>query len=65
MAEFDGYLINQTFTIGEKELSLDNVNLLTEKISESETVYGNIGQDLIQKFDTMILNFNQMFIRFE
>lgn len=65
MAEFDGYVISQTFTIGEKEVSLDNINLLTEKISESETVYGNIGQDIIQQFDTMILNFNQMFIQFE
>ena len=65
MAEFDGFEISQTFTIGKKEVSLDNINLLTKKISESETVYGNIGQDIIQQFDTMILNFNQMFIRFE
>lgn len=65
MAEFDGFEISQTFTIGKKEVSLENVNLLTEKISESETVYGNIGQDIIQQFDTMILNFNQMFIQFE
>lgn len=65
MAEFDGYVISQTFTIGEKEVSLENVSLLIEKIEESETVYGNIGQDIIQQFDTMILNFNQMFIKFE
>lgn len=65
IAEFDGYVINHTFNIGGKEVNLENIGLLKEKINESETVYGNIGQDLVQQFDTMILNFNQMFIKFE
>lgn len=63
--EFDGYNIDYTFNIGEKQIRLEDISLVKEKIEENETVYGNIGQDLIQKFDTMIINFDKMFIRFE
>jgi len=63
--EFDGYIIDYTFNIGGKQVKLDSISLLKEKITESETVYGNIGQDLIQSFNMMTINFNQMFIRFE
>lgn len=63
--EFDGYIIDYTFDVGGKQVKLDSINLLKEKITESETVYGNIGQDLIQNFNTMTINFNQMFIKFE
>ena len=63
--EFDGYNIDYILNIGGEQVKLENINLLKEKIKESETVYGNIGQDLIQKFDTMIINFDKMFIRFE
>ena len=65
MAEFDGFLIDYTFDIGGKEVHLHNVDLLKDKIKENESCYGNIGQDLIQEFDTMIMNFNRMFIKFE
>ena len=65
MAEFDGFLIDYTFDIGGKEVHLHNVDLLKVKIKENESCYGNIGQDLIQEFDTMIMNFNRMFIKFE
>ncbi|MDM8159700.1 retropepsin-like aspartic protease [Labilibaculum sp. K2S] len=63
--EFDGYNIDYILNIGGEQVKLQNISLLKEKIKESETVYGNIGQDLIQKFDTMIINFDKMFIRFE
>ena len=63
--EFEGYTIDHTFNVSGKPVKLENISLLKEKIRESETVYGNIGQDLIKKFDTMIINFNGMFIRFE
>jgi len=63
--EFDGYNIAYTFNIESKQVRLDSINLLKEKINKNETVYGNIGQDLIQKFDTMIINFDKMFIRFQ
>nr|AOE06143.1 conserved hypothetical protein [uncultured bacterium]CBL88168.1 conserved hypothetical protein [uncultured Leeuwenhoekiella sp.] len=63
--EFDGYKIDYTFKIGEKEVTIKNANLLREKVKDDEIGYGNIGQDLIQKFDTLILNFDVMFIKFE
>lgn len=63
--EFDGYTIDYTLNIGGKQVKLEKISLLKEKIKESEAVYGNIGQDFIQKFDTMIINFDKMFIRFE
>jgi hypothetical protein len=63
--EFDGYKINYTLSIEGEQVKLQDISLLKEKIKESETVYGNIGQDLVQKFDTMIINFDKMFIRFE
>lgn len=63
--ELDGYTINYTFNLGGKSVELSNINLLKEKIESNETVYGNMGQDLIQQFDMMIINFNKMFIRFE
>jgi predicted aspartyl protease len=63
--EFDGYKIDYTFKIGEKEVKIKNANLLKEKVKDDEIGYGNIGQDLIQKFDTLILNFDEMFIKFE
>lgn len=63
--QLDGYLINQTFTIGGKTIALKDISLLREKIKATETVYGNMGQDVIQQFHKMILNFDRMFIGFE
>ena len=63
--EFDGFVINHTFNILGKEVTLKKIILLKDKIKDEETSYGNIGQDLIRKFDIMILNFDQMFIKFE
>ncbi|MGC1630495.1 MAG: hypothetical protein WA749_00135, partial [Gelidibacter sp.] len=63
--EFDAFNIDYTFKIGEKEVTLKNINLLNEKVKAQETGYGNIGQDLIEAFDTMIINFEHMFIKFE
>lgn len=62
--QLDGYMINHTFTVFGQPVTLKNISVLKEKIKETETVYGNIGQDLIQQFHTMILNFDQMFIVF-
>jgi hypothetical protein len=44
---------------------LNDVQVLTEEIEDDIFAYGNIGQDLIKKFDKMILNFNEMYIDFE
>lgn len=63
---FKGYVINYTINLSdEKQITLENIHLLKDKIKDSESVYGNVGQDLIQQFDTMILNFNKMQILFK
>ncbi len=52
--------------IGNKKVELTNINVLTKNIDEGgDKFYGNIGQDLISKFDEMILNFEDMYIDFK
>lgn len=63
--KFAGYTISHTFNLQGKPVVLEKITLLKEKIKDEETVYGNIGQDLIRQFGKMTLNFGQMFIRFE
>jgi hypothetical protein len=62
---FKGYTIPFSTQVLDKKAEFPEMQVLIEKIREDETSYGNIGQDLIQQFDKMILNFNQMFIKFE
>lgn len=62
---FEGFTIDYPLHVNGRRITLEGIALLKEKIKEHETVYGNIGQDLIQKFDTMTLNFDQMFICFK
>lgn len=53
------------FYIGDKTATLPKVIILTQPIrSSSEMVYGNIGQDVMEQFDEMILNFESMFVSF-
>lgn len=61
--EYDGFVIQHTFHIGDKPIALKKINLLKSKI-KNETVYGNIGQDIIRQFSKMTLNFKDMFIHF-
>lgn len=63
--EFDGYIVNLNFNVLDKTITLKDIQLLKEKIKYDETVYGNIGQDLIGQFGKMTLNFNQMFVKFD
>jgi predicted aspartyl protease len=63
--EFDGYVISVNINILDKEITLKDIQLLKEKIKNSETVYGNIGQDLIKQFHKMTMNFDRMFIKFD
>lgn len=60
-----GYEINFSTEILGRKIELQKVAVLMEKVGPGEVVYGNIGQDVIGQFHTMILNFNQMFIKFE
>ncbi len=63
--EFDGYKITVDINILDKKATLKDISLLKEKVENSETVYGNIGQDLIEQFNKMTMNFDQMFIKFD
>ncbi|MDM1295724.1 hypothetical protein HX021_15640 [Sphingobacterium sp. N143] len=63
-AEYEGFKIDHTFPMMGKKITLRNISLLKNKI-DKETVYGNIGQDLIQQFEKMTLNFNHMFVYFD
>ncbi len=63
--EFDGYVISVNINILDKEITLKDIQLLKEKIKDNETVYGNIGQDLIKQFHKMTMNFDRMFIKFD
>jgi len=63
--EFEGDIIDFEFTINGIESKLNKIQLLTEKLRPNETVYGNIGQDLIKKFDSITINFKKMYISFE
>jgi len=62
----NGYEIHFDVPIGDQVIHLDDIMVFSEQIKESgDHYYGNIGQDLIGKFETMILNFKAMFIQFE
>ena len=61
-AMVDGYYIDLSLTVNNKEIVLDSVEVITESLINSEHIYGNIGQDLISKFDTLTINFEEMFI---
>ena len=52
-----------TLFLGSKRAVLDSVDVLSEKVFEGETFYGNIGQDFIAQFQELILNFRDMYIK--
>ncbi|SFW85700.1 retropepsin-like aspartic protease family protein [Chitinophaga sancti] len=60
----EAYKIRHHFNIMEKDIVLDSVPVLKDKIS-NEMVYGNIGQDIIRQFSRMTINFDKMFIKFD
>lgn len=49
-------------SLANKNITLDSVYVLTQKIFPSEKFYGNIGQDFISQFNEITLNFDQMYI---
>jgi len=63
--KFSGFSISYSFDILDKRVDLENLRVVKDKIKNDETVYGNIGQDVINQFDKMTLNFDQMFIKFD
>lgn len=63
---FKGYKLTFSPVINSRKLTIENVQVHTEKIDEKDDLYyGNIGQDVIKQFNNMTINFEQMFIRFD
>lgn len=62
-----GYYVRFAPTINGRPIALDSVMLFKERISRNDEspFSGNIGQDLIRKFEKMTINFESMFIKFE
>jgi predicted aspartyl protease len=66
MVKKKGYVITYSPEISGKKLTVNGVQLLTEKPSEGDKpFYGNIGQDVIKQFGKMTINFRKTFIRFD
>lgn len=61
---YNGAEIEAVFHILDKKLTLNKVSVLKENFGKHK-VYGNIGQDVINSFQKLTLNFDQMFIKFE
>ncbi|WAC13459.1 retropepsin-like aspartic protease [Dyadobacter pollutisoli] len=51
--------------IGEKELQLKEIAVRTVPTFINQKYNGNIGQDVINQFDEMILNFDSMYLNFK
>ena len=49
-------------TLGDQTVTVDSVDVLTQKIFPKERFYGNLGQDFTGKFREIIFNFNYMYI---
>lgn len=65
--EIKSYLLKDfKMNFAGKEANFPKVEVLTEKTTSlSEFVYGNIGRDLIDQFETMTMNFQTMSVSFE
>lgn len=61
---YNGAEIEAVFHILDKKVTLNKVSVLKENFGKHK-VYGNIGQDVINSFQKLTLNFDQMFIKFE
>lgn len=53
------------FTIGDKTTSLYKIYIITEQINSTDGYYGNLGNDLTDKFEEFTLNFKYMFFKVE
>ncbi len=64
--EFNAYeMSNVKINIGGKTAVFDKIKVIPEKnTSSTEYFYGNLGQDLINQFNSVTFNFRSMFIRF-
>lgn len=61
-----GFILNDVIlSIGNTKANFDKVRLIAEEIKDKDNYfYGNLGQDLINQFDEMVINFESMYIEF-
>ena len=63
-----GFILDDiNFLISNSKVSLDNIRLIAEEITDNDNsnyFYGNIGQDVINQFDEIVINFESMYIEF-
>ncbi len=58
-------LFNFPMTIGEHQLSLEKIPVTMEEYWFNAYFDGNLGQDVFMKFNSLIINFEHMYIDFE
>lgn len=60
-----GYLLDAVdLTVGGSTVNMKDVQLFPERISAADLQYGNLGQDFINKFETMIISFKSASLLF-
>ncbi|MDD5362379.1 MAG: pepsin/retropepsin-like aspartic protease family protein [Ignavibacteria bacterium] len=67
MIQTEGYIIdNLILKSGNLSGELKNVNLLANPLTEDQKYFhGNLGQDYIKQFKTLIMNYSDMYIEFQ
>lgn len=60
------YLNDLNFQVGNSKVELDDISLIAERIMDKDKyLFGNLGGDFINKFNKMIINFEEMYVEFE
>jgi hypothetical protein len=67
MVETDGYILDKmTLQSGNLSAELKNINLLIKALTEDQKYFhGNLGQAYIKEFNTLIMNYSDMYIEFQ
>lgn len=58
-------LKNFKIDVAGHEVTLPEINVRTTPVGESENYYGNLGIDLLQGFQSIVINFKEMFVQVE
>jgi len=58
-------LKNVHLKIGGQELTIPNIDVLTEELAFDKEFDGNLGQDVLSHFNKLILNFEDMYLAFD
>ena len=65
--ETEGYTLNNiTLSTGNASAEFKDIDLIAKPLSETQKfLHGNLGQSFIKQFNTLILNYKNMYIAFE